>query len=86
MSWLRLAVFRAVEAGGNTKLTRTVRSYADTGVHDAGNALVEGSKIIQPGVVIVFLVLLFWVFLFNFFLMQCELFVDESGDWDFEEL
>ncbi|XP_043815599.1 uncharacterized protein LOC110623263 isoform X2 [Manihot esculenta] len=50
MSWLRLAVFRAVEAGGNTKLTRTVRSYADTGVHDAGNALVEGSKIIQPGV------------------------------------
>ncbi|XP_022143946.1 uncharacterized protein LOC111013735 isoform X2 [Momordica charantia] len=49
MSWLRAAVIKAVEAGagGKDNLTRTVRSYAGTVVYHAGNAVVEGAKIIQ---------------------------------------
>ncbi|KAG8649184.1 hypothetical protein MANES_08G072951v8 [Manihot esculenta] len=46
MSWFRSAVYRAVEAGGKTKLTHKVRSYADTVVYHAGNSVVEGAKII----------------------------------------
>ncbi|KAJ4831229.1 hypothetical protein Tsubulata_005519 [Turnera subulata] len=47
MSWIRSAVTKAVEAGGNTTITRTVRSYADSVVLHAGNAVAEGAKIIQ---------------------------------------
>ncbi|XP_038720757.1 myosin-3 [Tripterygium wilfordii] len=47
MSWLRTAVNRAVEVGGNNNITRTVRNYADSVVVHAGNAVTEGAKIIQ---------------------------------------
>lgn len=53
MSWLRAAVIKAVEAGagGKDNITRTVRSYAGTVVYHAGNAVVEGAKIIQDRIV-----------------------------------
>ncbi|CAK8571049.1 unnamed protein product [Lathyrus sativus] len=51
MSWVRLAVNRAVEAGGQSNLTRTVRNYADTVVHHASNAVAGGAKIIQDRIV-----------------------------------
>lgn len=50
-SWLRNAMNKAVEAGGKNNLTRTVRSYADTVVHHAGQAMAEGAKILQDRMV-----------------------------------
>lgn len=51
MSWLRSAVNRAVEAGGSNNLTRTVRSYADSVVFQAGQAVVGGAKLLQDRIV-----------------------------------
>ena len=51
MSWIRTAVNRAVEVGGKTNITRTVRGYADSVVLHAGNAVSEGAKIIQDRIV-----------------------------------
>ncbi|KAI8556506.1 hypothetical protein RHMOL_Rhmol05G0258400 [Rhododendron molle] len=47
MSWIKSAVNKAVEVGGNSNLTRTVRSYADSVVFQAGQVVVEGAKILQ---------------------------------------
>ncbi|KAI3474048.1 hypothetical protein Pfo_028836 [Paulownia fortunei] len=47
MSWIRSAVNKAVEVGGNSNLTRAVRSYADTVVSQAGQAAVGGAKLFQ---------------------------------------
>lgn len=69
MSWLRAAVIKAVEAGagGKDNITRTVRNYAGTVVYHAGNAVVEGAKIIQDRIVISFSPCLSVLFDFNAF-------------------
>ncbi|KAL5546272.1 hypothetical protein UlMin_005959 [Ulmus minor] len=46
MSWIRTAVNRAVEAGGKSNLRR-IRSYADSVVVHAGNAVAGGARILQ---------------------------------------
>ncbi|KAI9156942.1 hypothetical protein LWI28_014399 [Acer negundo] len=47
MSWIRNAMNKAVEVGNKNNLTRTVKNYADTVVQQAGQAVVEGAKILQ---------------------------------------
>ncbi|KAG0495949.1 hypothetical protein HPP92_000640 [Vanilla planifolia] len=47
MSWFKSAVNKAVEVSGKHNLTRTVRNYADTVVHQAGQAVVGGARILQ---------------------------------------
>ncbi|RZC82128.1 hypothetical protein C5167_044916 [Papaver somniferum] len=51
MSWLKTAVNKAVEVGAKNNLTRTVRNYADTVVHHAGQAVAEGAKLLQDRIV-----------------------------------
>ncbi|XP_061351314.1 uncharacterized protein LOC133296367 [Gastrolobium bilobum] len=51
MSWVRSAVIKAVEAGGQHNLSRAVRNYADSVVLHASNAVAGGAKIIQDRIV-----------------------------------
>ena len=53
-SWWRNAVSKAVEVGNKNNLTRTVKNYADNVVHQAGQAVAEGAKILQDRIVITF--------------------------------
>ncbi|XP_073154272.1 uncharacterized protein [Henckelia pumila] len=50
MSWIRSAMSRAVEAGGSGQLSSAVRSYKDTVVHKAGQAVAGGAKLFQDRV------------------------------------
>ena len=77
MSWIRTAVTKAVEAGGGNNLTRTVRNYADSVVHHAGNAVSEGAKIIQDRIVIflIFLLLLLLLLLLSILLFYYLFFI-----------
>ena len=43
---------KAVEVGGKNNITRTVRNYADTVVHHAGQAVAGGAKILQERMVL----------------------------------
>ncbi|KAK6135863.1 hypothetical protein DH2020_030350 [Rehmannia glutinosa] len=52
MSWLRSAVNKAVEVGNKNNLTRTVKNYADSVVHHAGQAVAEGAKIFQDRITV----------------------------------
>lgn len=52
MSWFKSAVSKAVEVGNKNNITRTVKNYADTVVHQAGQAVAEGAKILQDRIVI----------------------------------
>lgn len=74
-SWLRNAMNKAVEAGGKNNLTRTVRSYADTVVHHAGQAMAEGAKILQDRMVCLPWFLLACLMLLIVFhsLLECDL-------------
>ena len=52
MSWIRTAVNMAVD---KDHLRRTVRSYADSVVVQAGNAVAGGARIIQDRIVVILL-------------------------------
>lgn len=52
MSWVRSAVNKAVEAGGQSNLKRNLRNYADSVVLHARDAVVGGAKIVQDRMVI----------------------------------
>lgn len=54
MSWIRSAVTKAVEVGGNSNLTRAVRGYAETAVNQAGQAVVGGARLFQDRIVLFF--------------------------------
>jgi len=50
MSWVRSAVNKAVE-GGQSNFGRAVRTYADSVVLHASNAVAGGARIIQDRIV-----------------------------------
>lgn len=42
---------KAVEVGNKSNLTRAVKSYTDSVVHQAGQAVAEGAKLLQDRIV-----------------------------------
>lgn len=53
---------KAVEVGNKNNLTRTVKNYADSVVHQAGQAVAGGAKILQDRIVICFFFFFFLTF------------------------
>ncbi|OIV90493.1 hypothetical protein TanjilG_32710 [Lupinus angustifolius] len=51
MSWVRSAMTKAVEAGGQNNFSRNLRNYADSVVLHASNAVAGGAKIIHERIV-----------------------------------
>ncbi|KAL8145740.1 hypothetical protein AgCh_003767 [Apium graveolens] len=47
MAWLRSAMNKAVEVGNKSNLSRAVKNYTDSVVHQAGQAVAEGAKLLQ---------------------------------------
>ncbi|KAL1817479.1 hypothetical protein DCAR_0521920 [Daucus carota subsp. sativus] len=47
MAWLRSAMNKAVEVGNKSNLTRAMKNYTDSVVHQAGQAVAEGAKLLQ---------------------------------------
>lgn len=42
---------KAVEVGNKSNLTRAVKNYTDSVVHQAGQAVAEGAKLLQDRIV-----------------------------------
>lgn len=51
MAWLRSAMNKAVEVGNKSNLSRAVKNYTDSVVHQAGQAVAEGAKLLQDRIV-----------------------------------
>lgn len=74
MSWLKSAVTRAVEAGGNAvfEVTKAVEAGGNAVVQQAGNAVFESAKIFHDRIVCTFYHLLFINHKFYQFIMIHE--------------
>lgn len=72
MSWVKSAVNKAVEAGGQSNLSRAVRNYADTVVLHASNAVAGGARIIQDRIVTPFSKNFIFPFPFSFLILGFE--------------
>ena len=65
MAWLRSAMNKAVEVGNKSNLTRAMKNYTDSVVHQAGQAVAEGAKLLQDRIVTPLPLLLLFVFCYS---------------------